>query len=652
MRLISILLCCLAACGDSNDAKDTADAIDDDGLIEVVPPMDVAADTLDDSADAITDMAEPDAIADIEVDTGPRLPQVEAGTSDSMPVPQATENDAAIGFRVNGRVHPAGRPATWYVEYGATADYGAQTPARALPGRLAAHFREDWTEGLNGWNGGFQGTSLVPRVEGDRVFLRYTDMGAAENDVNHLDGVGLIHLPMYGYPGNVQSGVIEQPSLYLGGGHPDLRGAKMSMSVRGVDWVPKGTTLGTWTQMDLDASMADQVPVRRANWAHTGEPFGDLLLSGDWEDAHWTLRNRTVDWTYSGQYGARNAYLYKELDGALGDVNVDIFPAQLLYVDMFDLPSGGFDFDTLAIDFRNHSVVIPSNGGSLVTSPAEGGDPAALVDGFRFGDSHEWIGAAAPGHVFRYTLARPVTLTSVLIHNSVTAPSTLVEVRVSDDGEHFVSIGAREIPTTSPYGPNFLFHHQFELDPVTTRELPLHDKPIVALEVEILAGPEGADSWGLGEIEAYGAGAIEETEDDWYDVNLDVIVPPGNYHHRIVVTTDAGSAHGDDVAIEVLTPSAPTIETVIPAIVPVAGGEYINIYGTDLAHQLSIQVGGITFEPYGVARGIMAVEMPPGHGSCDITITTEFGTVTSEAAVAYDDGTGLADPGPCKLTMP
>ncbi len=622
-RRLSILVCCVAACGGSDGSRN--------------------------DADVIPDTAEPDSRADAEVDTGPPRPRVEAGVSDALPVPQATENEAALGFRVNGRVHPAGRPATWHVEYGPTAEYGSQTAARALPGRLSAHFREDWTEGLNGWNGGFQGTSLVPRAEGERVFLRYTDAGAAENDVNHLDGVGLIHLPMYGYPGNVQSGVVEQPSLYLGGGHPDLRGAKLTLAVRGVDWVAKGTTLGTWTQMDLDASMADQAPMRRANWAHTGEPFGDLLLSGEWEVAAWTLRNRTVDWTYAGQYGARNAYLYKELESGLADVNVDIFPAQLLYVDLFDLPSGGFDFDALTITYRNHSVLAASNGARLVASPAAGRDPAALVDGRRFGDGHEWIGAAAAGTTFRYSFAHPITLTSVLVHNSLEAPSSSVDVRVSDDGVRFLSIGARELPTSSAYGPNFHFHVQFELDPITTRELPLHDRPIVALEVEILAGPAGAEHWGLGEIEAYGTGAIEETEDEWYDVNRDVIAPPGTYHHRIVVTTDAGTVYGDDVTIEVPTLPAPKIETVVPAIVPAAGGEYINIYGSDLAHHVAIEIGGVTLEPWGVARGIMAVLMPPGHGTCDITITTGFGTTTRAAAVAYDDGSGAADPGPCEL---
>ncbi len=626
-RAISILLGCVAACGDAIGATDAArlDVPEADGVI--------------------------DGIRIDEVASGPRAPRVETSSSDALPVPQATENDAALGFRVNGRVHPAGRPAMWFVEYGATTDYGSRTPARALPGKLSAHFREDWSEGLNGWNGGFQGTSLVSRVEGARAFLRYTDQGAAENDVNHLDGVGLIHLPMYGYPGNVQSGVNEQPSLYLGGGHPDLRGAKMAMAVRGVDWVPKGTTLGTWAQMDLDPSMADQVPMRRANWAHTGEPFGDLLLSGQWEEATWTLRNRAADWTYAGQYGARNAYLYKELDGALADVNVDIFPAQLLFVDLFDLPSGGIDFDTLSMTYRNHSVLVPSNGGTLAAAPA-GGDAAALVDGWRFGDGHEWTGASVPGQAIRWTLARGITLTSLLIHNSVEAPSTLVEVRVSDDGEHFVSLGEREIPTTSPFGPNFLFHHQLELDPVTTRALPLHDKPIIALEVVILAGPEGAARFGLGEVEAYGAGAIEETEDDWYDVNLDIVAPPGRYHHRIVVTTDAGTTYGDDVAFEVPTLAPPTIDTVIPGIVPTAGGDYINIYGTHLAHQISIEIGGVTLEPYGVARGVMSVLMPPGSGTCDITITTDFGMATSAGAVAYDDGTGLADPGPCDLAVP
>lgn len=634
----------IIACGGAEHAAPDTTTVSGDAAA-VDDTIDVGADTIDVGAGTIDVGA--DTVAAAEVDAGPRAPEVESGASDPLPLPQATENDAALGFRVSGRVHPAGRPATWYVEYGGTSAHGSRTPPRALPGRLTAHYREDWTGGLAGWAGGFLATALVPREEAGRAFLRYTDRGAEENDVNHLDGVGLIHLPMYAYPGNVSSGVPEQPSLYLGGGHPDFRGARFSLDVRGVDWVPKGTTLGTWVQMDLDPGRADQVPMRRANWAHTGEPFGDLLASGRWETARWTLRNHIADWTYAGQYGARNAYLYKELDAALADVNVDFFPAQLLFVDLYDLPSGAIDFDALEITYRNHSVLAGSNGGHLVASPAEG-DAGALTDGWRFGDAHEWTGPAAPV-AFRYALDRPVTLRSVLIHNSVEAPSTLVEVRVSADGSTFASLGERELPTTSPHGPNFLFHHELELDPQTTRALPLHPAPIVALEVIILAGPDGAERWGLGEIEAFGEGAIEETDDDWYDVNLDIVAPPGVYHYRIVVTTDAGTAYGDDVMVEVPALPPPVVTSVYPAILPSAGGEYLQIYGENLAHQLAFAVDGLVIEPWGVARGVMAALIPPGHGSCDITVTTEFGTTTYEDGVVYDDGTGQPDPGECRL---
>ena len=55
------------------------------------------------------------------------------------------------GCSINAAVHSHGLPTTWVVEYGPTPQYGRQTKAESIPGRLAAHYRESWEEGWNGW---------------------------------------------------------------------------------------------------------------------------------------------------------------------------------------------------------------------------------------------------------------------------------------------------------------------------------------------------------------------------------------------------------------------------------------------------------------------------------------------------------------------
>lgn len=599
---------------------------------------------------------EPDTVADrdvvpdvVEVDPAPRI---ETGPTEPLPVTNATEDEAAFGFRASGRIHPAGRPTRWYIEYGPTADYGSATAPEALPARLGAHYREDWDTGLAGYLGGFQGDSLTAEDDGTRRFLRFTDKGGGENDVNHWDGVGTLHLPLYAYPGNVSSGVAEQPSLYLGGGHPDLRGAAAALSVRGNDWDARGTTLSMWLQMDLDPAPADQVPMRRANWANTGTDLAPLLATGQWERAEWTLANRLDHWTYSGQNGGRNAYLYKELDASLGDVNVDFFPAQVIGVDIFDLPSGAIDFDDFELTFRNHSVLVPSNGATLESATGDASTRPSLTDGWRFGEGHEWS-APAPGPndarpTIRWSFERPITLTSVLIHNSLAAPTTSVDVRVSaDHGATFVSLGERELPTHSALGPNFLFAFQVDYDPVTAIARRLHPEPITDFEVVLVAGPADAARWGLGEVEAYGTGALERPDDAWYDVNGDVLVAPGTWHHRLVAENDLGVVYGDDAVVVVPGYAAPVLTSVYPALMTEPEGAYLNVFGSDLRRQTSLTIGGVPFTAELVARDVFAVWIPPGHGTCEIELTTAFGEANLPAAFAFADESGAPDPGPC-----
>ena len=315
------------------------------------------------------------------------------------------------------------------------------------------------------------------------------------------------------------------PSLYLGGGHADLRGARFSLLVRGVSWEPKQTTLVTWVQASMDTRGGNDVGM--SNWANTGSQFGALLASGAWQRAAWTLRNRTTDWTYAGQNAVRNYYVYKELDRTLADVNVDLFPAQLVGVDMFDLPRGSIDFDELEITYRNHSVLASSNGGRLV--PEDVDETAArLTDGWRHGQDHEWVSGALPmsPRRFRYRLDRPVSLRSVVVHNSSRFPSRDVRVRVSVDGESFVDLGTRTLPVPGVNGPNHLFVRYEALD---ENGRALRPRGPSARRGHRALGDE-LDAVGARRGRGVRRRRVETPDDVWDDVNRDVLVPPGTYH--------------------------------------------------------------------------------------------------------------------------
>ena len=298
---------------------------------------------------------------------------IHVGEPVRLPVDTADNLPPTVGFTANARIQPHGEPATWWIEYGPDETYGNATEPRALPGRLEAHFAEDWADGTRQWAAGMSGVQLAHHERGGPdggPFLRYTDDQGAGNDTNHLDGIGMIHLGPYAYLGNYTWAYPMLP-LYLGGGFPDFRGATISVALRGVDWEPHGTEIGTLIQAYRDPSVVDELPedLRYPNWAFTGDPQTAHLVSGDWEDAEWVLRNRTADWTFAGANGGRLLYDYGELDTILRGVNVDFFLLQILYVDLLDQPTGSIDVADLEITFRQHSVCAASNGGRLVEDP-------------------------------------------------------------------------------------------------------------------------------------------------------------------------------------------------------------------------------------------------------------------------------------------
>jgi len=466
---------------------------------------------------------------------------------------------------VNGRVQPRGAPGHWWFEHGETTAYGRSTPRRQLGPRLLAHYREGWDTGLGGWRGG-SGEDLVFHPE-EGGFVRYTE--PTGTDYNHSDGIGWLHLVQYFYPGHFD---LDHPSAALGGASPDLTDAVVSVRLRGVRWdgrtrwpdpavpVPfdRGDELVWWSQVDATAA-EDQS--RMSNWAHTGAFLTDALYSGQWSTRSYRLRADTRDWTYAGQDRSqgRDVYVYHPLGEVLSDLDVDLFHL-LLFVDSAFLLGSGYDpstgrvsapcaidFDAIDITYRNRSLLLPSNGGALVSSPADArGDAAALTDGHRHGAGHTWVSGPSPTEplVFEYTLAVPVTVERVQIHNDPEHPSREVEVSVSADGATWSTIASGELPRVGVHGPSFAYRLWSGLAAEARR-----------VRVTVRGGYR-PDAWGLGEIEVFGTGAVFETDDDWYSVTEDLpgdLVAGRTYHYRLVVETSAGRFTGEDVTYTVPT---------------------------------------------------------------------------------------------------
>ncbi len=477
----------------------------------------------------------------------------EAPTVESQPASSL----GLTGFTANGRINPHTLPTSAYFEYGVTPSYGSRTAEHPLPPRLAAFYGESWDDGLAGWMGGLNGKDLVHHAEGgaSKGFVRFSEPSAL--DRNHDDGIGALHLASYFYPAT-HPGPADLHA-FLSGGDPDLRDARVKISVRGNQWIPNGTECLWWLQSDHDVLLQNSPDWRRANWAYTSFSLNDFLDSGKWEKVEYRLNNNSQDWTYAGNNLAQNRpnYSYAPINNSLAGVSCDFFHL-LAYVDPKNPPRGSIDFDDFEMAYRNYSLLLPSNGGRLLSSPAGAlDDPATLTDGWRNGPGRMWCSAATPTTPleFIYSFSNPVIIQTIQIHQHPVWPSEGIEILVSNDGQSWKPLLKKELSRNSPSGPNFAFLLERGFN-----------APARQARVRILSGYK-PEHWGLGEIELFGSGAVMQTDDDWYHVNQDIgdLKGGGTYHYRVVATSAAGTSHGTDQIFTIPSDTRPQVTTGPPS---------------------------------------------------------------------------------------
>jgi hypothetical protein len=433
---------------------------------------------------------------------------------------------------VNGSIHPHGLATSYYFEYGRTKDYGSKTAPKPLPPRLAAYYHESWDEGDGGW-----GSWGVKKLEHFREggasggFVRFTEPSG--HDHNHDNGIGTVHLAKYLYTG-AWGTLAKLPSAQLAAGDPDLRDARVSVWVRGKDWVPNGTELIWWTQSQSNPEVFNRPGLRHHNWAYTGHSLGDLLRSGKWEKAEYRLRNNADDWTYAG--GERH-YSYWPIDDAQAHLNLDFFH-MVTFVDPKNPPHGSIDFDEFELAYRNYSLLLQSNGGKLVSAPPSPDDAATLSDGWRHGKGKMWRSAANPAGPleFIWSFEDPVTIKTVQLHQNPDWPARDVEVLVSTDGTSYKTLLAKVLPEKGRPNANFAFTLDAGLSAKATH-----------LKLRIVSGYR-KEHWGLGEVEVFGTGATLLPDDDLYHVTADLLglEAGATYHYRLVAASSAGTIRSED----------------------------------------------------------------------------------------------------------
>ncbi len=512
------------------------------------------------------------------------------------------------GRTINAKVHPGGRPCVWSVEYATDAEwtmapnvYTEETDARPLPGKLNAYFAPDFAAagncaGARHLVGGVE----LPYVDEEGGFGHHDCTAHQSADGNHTDTfyvelAALFYLGPYPVLTGDAPDPISYAELYLGGLKPDVRGAKLSFKVRGNDFdpgEPSGGAGGTnvkicpWAQYDKDQMWKPGNPDPsdyewKPNWANTGNDYRALLGSGDWEDVNLQINSNTNEWTFVGSNIDRLAgwdeeteeYKYAELDSGLAAITCDLFLGMLTGVNTGSMPTGTIDFANVSLQYRNHNLCAPQNGGSLTDYPTGGTDPSKLTDGWRNGPGHTWQSAATPfadgPPTFVYQFANAVDLECVVISNDEVYPARNLRLYWSDNGIDWTAIDGERplgdlnatpfsrLPATDVLGRD----HLFQAWTLTNNAAEPYFWDTLAsgvthLKVEILDSwanhgggfdPDDPTVVGLGSIEAFGTGAesSRQTDNAWYFVSQDLELAAGDYHYRVKAVTDLGTVYGE-----------------------------------------------------------------------------------------------------------
>lgn len=144
-------------------------------------------------------------------------------------------------------------------------------------------------------------------------------------------------------------------SAFLEEGAPDFRGAKVSVCIRGNNFIPNGAEFFWLSEAQSNIEVLDNKGWRRTAWIYTDFPLTKYLLDGKWHKVEFQLVNDPCKWMYVGHWPYQDRigkYAYWPLEDVLSHHNIS-FDFILAYVDKNNLPTGSIDFDEFEISYHN-----------------------------------------------------------------------------------------------------------------------------------------------------------------------------------------------------------------------------------------------------------------------------------------------------------
>lgn len=323
----------------------------------------------------------------------------------------------------SGTVASSEDGAEYRFEYGNSPDgLTFSTPWRPVPGKLNAEFATSphWTPAVYSLYAGR--LFWAPDTE---AYVLDWPFG---KDPNHISGLGFMELVFGLHPNSCQIDGNQEIHPYESS---DLRDAELLLSLNTENFDAK------------DFLHCLGLGNTSVYWMLTAQPV-DLGAGGGSDDIQVTFRlsSDPAAWTAFGNNPQEQANFERYQHGSLDEVlsrHVGNFVFMAPFGDWRDTPTGRISIKQAILKYRDNSILHPDSGTTLIESPnAAVCDPANLTNGRRGDPDSGWFhkGPVTKPLVFRWRLAKPWNISTLVLHQDVVWPTRKCRIGVTTaDGQ-------------------------------------------------------------------------------------------------------------------------------------------------------------------------------------------------------------------------
>ncbi len=428
--------------------------------------------------------------------------------------------------------------AEYRFEYGPARDALRQaSPWRPVPGNLNAEFITSPHHTPAVYSLYAASLSWSPRAE---AYVMDWPFG---KDPNHLSGIGFMELMSGLWPNSCQYDGNQEINLYES---CDLRDAEFTLRLHIEDVDAK------------DFLYCIGVGNVRTYWMLTSCPF-DLSSQGDdgTVEVSFRLSSDPACWTAFGNNPTEQQNFERYQHGPLHDSlsqNVGNLVFTGAFGDWHDTPTGRIGIKGATLKYRDNSILHPDSGTVLSESPTTACDPANLTNGRRGDPDGGWFhrGPVSEPLVFRWRLAKPWSISTLVLHQDVVWPTRKCRIGATTAGGQT---------------------HSWEID------LPYDNDPLIGLRQLVIRLPsigpcreffieflEGATTDGLGleAIELFAADYVPPPSTVPVSVSEEItgLSPGSTVYYRVTCRSGDKVEKGETATIVLPASDAPLLHDV------------------------------------------------------------------------------------------